>query len=112
MKSRRITASLSVTAWIFVVTVLVAGQDRFSLTSPDGIAFSEFKGYDAWQVIAPSQLDGVVKAIVGNPVMIKAFSERIPVNGRRRVWHIQAARQRARVRQGGLSPVPYGRQGS
>ena len=80
-KSRHFTASLIVTASIFVVTVLVAGQDRFTLTSPDGIAFSEFKGYDAWQVISPTQMDGGVKAIVGNPVMIKAFSEGIPVNG-------------------------------
>src|SRR5687767_13596282 len=81
MKSRRIAANLIFTALIFGVTVLVAGKDRFSLTSPDGIAFSEFKGYDAWQVIAASQLDGGVKAIVGNPVMVKAFSEGIPVNG-------------------------------
>ena len=165
MKSQHITASVIVTASIFVVSVVVAGQDRFTLTSPDGIAFSEFKGYDAWQVISPSQLDGGVKAIVGNPVMIKAFSEGIPVNGqtcsrrrdhgedrvvgeeqprsarrgegaghaqergihgerrqaiprherlgirpvrlRRRVGHVQAARQHGGVRQGGLSPVPY-----
>jgi hypothetical protein len=81
MKSRHIAASVLVTALTLVVSVVVAGQDRFTLTSPNGIAFSEFKGYDAWQVIAPSQLTGVVKAIVGNPVMIKAFSEGIPGNG-------------------------------
>jgi Cytochrome P460 len=81
MKSRLLIASLIVTALISVVTVLVRAQDRFTLTSPDGIAFSEFRGYDAWQVIAPSQLDAGVKAIVGNPVMIKAFSEGIPANG-------------------------------
>ena len=81
MKSRHITAGLIVTVSIFVVSVMVSGQDRFTLTSPDGIAFSEFKGYDAWQVISPSQMDGGIKAIVGNPVMIKAFSEGIPVNG-------------------------------
>jgi hypothetical protein len=81
MKVRQITASLIVTALIFVVTVLVRAQDRFTLTSPDGIKFSEFRGYDAWQVIAPSQLDGGVKSIVGNSVMIKAFSDGIPANG-------------------------------
>ena len=26
-----------------------AAQDRFSLTSPNGISFSEFKGYEAWR---------------------------------------------------------------
>ena len=80
MKSRSIT-SLIVTASVLVVSVLAAAQDRFSLTSPDGIAFSEFRGYDAWQVIGPSHLDNGVKAIVGNPAMIKAYSEGIPVNG-------------------------------
>ena len=59
----------------------LAGEDRFTLTSPDGIAFGEFRGYDAWPVITPSQPDGIIKAIVGNPVMIKAFSEGIPGNG-------------------------------
>jgi hypothetical protein len=81
MKSRHITAGLIVTVSIFVVSVMVSGQDRFTLASPDGIAFSEFKGYDAWQVISPSQVDGAIKAIVGNPVMIKAVSQGIPVNG-------------------------------
>ena len=81
MKSRDISAGVLVAASIFVVSVVVAGQDRFTLTSPDGIAFSEFKGYDAWQVIAPSQLDGVVKTVVGNPVMLKAFRDGIPSNG-------------------------------
>ena len=81
MKSQHITASLVVTPLFVVATVLVSGQDRSSLVSPDGIAFSEFKGYETWQVIAASQLDGGVKAIVGNPVMIKAFSDGIPANG-------------------------------
>ena len=81
MRSQYITASLIVTASVFVVSVVVAAQDRFTLTSPNGIAFSEFRGYDASQVIASSQMDGGVKAIVGNPVMIKAFSEGFPANG-------------------------------
>ena len=81
MTSRSITASLVITAFVFVAGVLVVGQDRFTLTSPDGIGFAEFKGYDARQVIAPSQLDSGVKAIVGNPVMIKALNEGIPATG-------------------------------
>ena len=81
MNSQGIGAGVLVAASLFVVSVVVAAQDRFTLTSPDGIAFSEFRGYDAWQVIAPTQLDGGVKAIVGNPVMVKAFSDGIPSNG-------------------------------
>ena len=81
MKCQHITSSLIVAASIFVVSVVVAGQDRYALRSPNGIAFSEFKGYEAWQVISSSHLDGGVKAIVGNPVMIKSFNEGIPLNG-------------------------------
>ena len=79
---RHITANMILTASILVIGVVVAAQDRFTLKSPNGIAFSEFKGYDAWAVITASHLDSGVKAIVGNPVMIQAFEEGIPVNGR------------------------------
>ena len=75
------TAGVIGVASIFVVSVVAAGQDRFTLTSPNGVAFSEFKGYDVWQLVSPSNVDGGVKAILGNPVMMKAFSEGIPANG-------------------------------
>ena len=75
------TAGVISVASIFVVSVVAAGQDRFTLTSPNGIAFSEFKGYDAWQLVSPSNVDGGVNAILGNAVMIKAFSEGIPADG-------------------------------
>jgi len=35
----------------------LAAQGRFTVTSPRGIAFSEFKGSDAWRVIALSETD-------------------------------------------------------
>jgi hypothetical protein len=43
---------------VFVVSVVLTAQDRFALKSANGIAFSEFKGYEVWQMIAPSQADG------------------------------------------------------
>jgi hypothetical protein len=90
MKHQHITASVIVVASLLVVGMTVAAQDRFTIKSPNGIAFSEFKGYDAWQVIAPSQTDAAsgcmtapcVKAIVGNAAMIKAYSDGIPANGK------------------------------
>ena len=57
-------------------------QDRYTLKVPDGLAFSEFKGYDAWQTIAVSETEGSVKAILGNPTMIAAYKEGIPDNGK------------------------------
>ncbi|HEY2907454.1 MAG TPA: cytochrome P460 family protein [Vicinamibacterales bacterium] len=81
MKRRYITASAIVVASIFAVSLALAAQDRFSLRVPDGLAFSEFKGYDAWQTIAPSQTDDGLKAILGNNVMISAYNAGIPANG-------------------------------
>ena len=61
---------------------LLAQQDRYTLRVPDGLAFSEFKGYEAWEDIAVSETEGSVKAILGNPTMIKAYKEGIPDNGK------------------------------
>ena len=36
---------------------------------PGGLAFSEFRGYEAWQAIAFSRNDRVAAVILGNPVM-------------------------------------------
>jgi hypothetical protein len=58
-----------------------AAEDRFTLKSPNGIAFSEFRGYESWESVAPSQTDGGIKVIVANPVMIQAYKKGIPNNG-------------------------------
>jgi len=51
---------------------------------PDGLAFSEFRGYEGWQTIAVSRTEAanVLRVILGNPVMLKAFREGIPGNGK------------------------------
>src|SRR5580658_6863025 len=32
-------------------------QDKYTLRVPDGLAFSDFRGYENWQVVAVSQTD-------------------------------------------------------
>ena len=61
---------------------LSAQQDRFTIKSPNGISFSEFRGYDAWQTVAVSRTANDIKAILGNPVMIAAYKSGIPGNGK------------------------------
>jgi hypothetical protein len=61
---------------------LLAQQDRYTLKVPDGLAFSEFRGYDRWEVVAVSETEGSVKAILANPTMIRAYKEGIPDNGK------------------------------
>ena len=56
-------------------------QDRYKLQSPNGIAFSEFRGYEGWQDVAVSQTGTAIKAILANPVMIRAYREGIPSDG-------------------------------
>ena len=63
--------------------VAVAAQDKYAVQVPDGIAFSDFRGYEGWQVVSLAQTDEVLKVIVANPVMIAAYRAGIPGNGKR-----------------------------
>src|SRR4051812_48868430 len=60
----------------------VYGQDKYSLKSPDGIAFSDFTGYEDWAVVSSARTDEVLKVIVANPTMIEAYKAGVPGNGR------------------------------
>jgi hypothetical protein len=59
-------------------------QDKYTLKVPGGLAFSEFRGYEDWQAVGPSLTDAqnVIRLIVANPVMIDAYEERVPGNGK------------------------------
>src|ERR1700734_1256601 len=56
-------------------------QEKYSLVSPGGIAFSDFKGYEDWAVVSSARTDEVLKVIVANPAMIKAYKAGVPGNG-------------------------------
>jgi hypothetical protein len=87
MTMRRVSYGLIV---IIAVGLAVLGgrgfsaQDKYSLQVPNGLAFSEFRGYEDWQTIAVSQTEAtnVLRVILGNPVMMKARREGIPGNGK------------------------------
>jgi hypothetical protein len=84
MKAKTIRVTLFVGVHLSVLAALaLAAQDRYTLKVPNGLAFSEFKGYEDWQVVAPSQTDAqnVMRVILANPVMIKAYRAGIPANG-------------------------------
>ena len=55
--------------------------DKYSLKSPSGIAFSDFRGYEDWAVVSSARTDEVLKVIVANPAMIKAYKAGVPGNG-------------------------------
>jgi len=60
----------------------ISAQDKYALKVPGGLAFSEFRGYEGWQVVATSQNDKLVAVILANPVMIEAYLAGIPGNGK------------------------------
>jgi hypothetical protein len=70
-----------------VLVVLVGGraisaQDKYTLKVPNGLAFSEFKGYDGWQTISISHNGEMLAVILGNPPMIDAYKAGFPGNGK------------------------------
>ena len=56
-------------------------EDKYSLISPDGIAFSDFRGYEDWSTVSSARQTEVLKVIVANPAMIKAFKAGSAENG-------------------------------
>jgi len=60
----------------------IAAQDKYTLKVPNGLAFSEFRGYESWQVVSISQDPPLMAAILANPVMIKAYMDGVPGNGK------------------------------
>jgi hypothetical protein len=62
--------------------IATAAQDRFTLTAPSGISFSEIRGYEDWAAVSITQVEEGNKLIVANPTMIEAFKAGIPGNGK------------------------------
>ena len=80
---RRISPAVAIAGLVAVVGgVALAEQDIYSLQVPGGLAFSEFRGYQDWQVIAASHNGDKVAIIFGNPAMIEAYKAGVPGNGK------------------------------
>jgi cytochrome P460 len=77
-----VAAAVAVLA-LGAVVLYAQSQDnnKYSLKSPSGIAFSDFKGYEDWAVVSSAHTDERLKVIAGNSTMIKAFKTGIPLNG-------------------------------
>jgi hypothetical protein len=82
LKNKSIPLVITAVSLAVLSGIAFAAQDRYTLRIPDGLAWSDFRGYDTWQSVAVSATGTSVKAILANPVMIKAFKEDIPDNGK------------------------------
>ena len=59
-----------------------SAQDKYTLRVPNGLAFSDFRGYENWQVVAVSRTEDLLKVMVANPTMIDAYRAGVPGNGK------------------------------
>src|SRR6187551_3408817 len=84
MKGKSVLISVSITAALAVLAAgaAISAQDKYSVKVPNGLAFSEFKGYESWETISISQNGGLIATILGNPAMIDAYKAGIPGNGK------------------------------
>jgi Cytochrome P460 len=75
-----------VAVWLAVLGLVSFAQDtaqnKYTVSVPGGLAFSEFRGYEAWQTISMSRNDTALAVILGNPAMIEAYKSGIPGNGK------------------------------
>jgi hypothetical protein len=80
-KGKLTIAIASAALGVVVGTLAHAQQDKYSLKTSSGIAFSDFRGYEDWSVVSSARTDEVLKVIVANPTMINAYKAGIPGNG-------------------------------
>lgn len=85
--SRKLIVSGSFLSVVVLVAATMAlaqqKQNRFTLKVPNGLSFSEIRGYENWADVAVSQTENGIKAITANPAMIKAYREGVPDNGKK-----------------------------
>jgi hypothetical protein len=78
----RFTISIGAACLAILGGVGYAAQDRYTLKVPDGLAFSDFKGYEDWKYVAVSQVKDGIKIIAANPVMMSAYRSGLPASGK------------------------------
>ena len=82
MRPNLITISLiGATSLAVFGGVAVAQQDRYALQLGN-LSFGDFRGYENWRVVAVSETKTQVKVIVANDVMLDAFRQGLPADGK------------------------------
>jgi Cytochrome P460 len=78
-------------SWLMVMIAVVlavlggraiSAQDKYTVQVPNGLAFSEIRGYEDWQTVAVSDTEGAIAVILANPVAIDAYRAGVPGNGK------------------------------
>lgn len=80
MKARLI-ALIGTVSLVLCAGIAVAQQDRYSLKLGQ-LSFGDFKGYENWRVVAVSRTDKQLKVILANDVMMAAYRQGLPADGK------------------------------
>src|SRR5216110_1884779 len=81
-RETKLTIAIATAVLAVLDATVVYAQEKYSLKSPSGIAFSDFRGYEDWAVVSSARTDEVLKVIVANPTMIDAYKAGAPGNGK------------------------------
>jgi hypothetical protein len=107
------TAALSIAAAGVGIAVIAASggaaisaQNKYAVRVPNGLAFSEFKGFEDWPTVAVSQSGDLIEVILANPVMIKAYRAGIPDNGKSFPDGSKMAKVHWKAKQSSEAPSP------
>src|SRR5579872_5141890 len=83
LRGLRVASRAALIAGLAVVGGRVfAAEDKYTLRVPNGLAFSDFRGYENWQVVSVSQTEDLLKVMVANPTMIDVYRAGVPGNGK------------------------------
>ena len=82
MQTRMLLLAGMTIAVLATAGAAVSAPDKYTLKVPGGLAFSEFRGYESWQLVSISQDGELMAAILANPAMIAAYRSGIPGNGK------------------------------
>src|SRR3982751_418140 len=71
MSGKQILAAATAMVALVLGGAALSAGDKYALQVQDGLAFSEFKGYESWPVVSLSLAGDVGAVIVANPVMME-----------------------------------------
>jgi len=82
-KSGLLIILMSVFLFPLDFNAVLSAEDRFALKAPNGISFSEIRGYETWDAVAPSYRtdNKELRVILGNSAMIGSYKSGVPGNG-------------------------------
>ena len=82
MNKRTLTLGITTVSLAVLAGTAISAQDKYTVKVPGGLEFSEFRGYEGWQVVSVSEDGGLLAVIVANPAMIQAYQAGVPGNGK------------------------------